>query len=143
MNKNIFWSKLNEFISWSKSLLLSPNLFPQGCCGIQILSILSLGFDLRVSPREADLLIIAGPISKKMIPFIKRIYEQMPNPKWVIGFGACALTGGPFYRSYSVLRGVDEIIPVDFYVSGCPPHPDSLIKAMNMIKEKIRKDKKV
>ena len=103
----------------------------------------SLGFDLKVSPREADLLIVAGPISKKIVPFINMIYEQMPYPKWVIGFGACALTGGPFYMSYSVLKGVDKIIPVDVYVSGCPPSPNSLIKAISMIKEKIKKERKV
>ncbi|MEO0233285.1 MAG: NADH-quinone oxidoreductase subunit NuoB [candidate division WOR-3 bacterium] len=141
MNKSIFWSKLDKFVSWSRSLSLSVNLFPQGCCGVQILSIISSEFDLKVSPRGADLLIVAGPISKKMVPFIKRIYEQMPYPKWVIGFGACALTGGPFYRSYAVLKCLDEIIPVDFYVSGCPPSFDSLIKAINMIQEKIRKEK--
>lgn len=136
-------NKLNEFVLWSRSFSLSKILFPYGCCGVQILSILSLEFDLKFSPREADLLIVAGPISKKMAPFIKRIYEQMPYPKWVIGFGACALTGGPFYRSYSVLKGLDEIIPVDVYVSGCPPDPDSLIRAIKMIQEKIRKEKRI
>ncbi len=143
MNKKIFLSKLNEFISWSRSVSLSSILFPQGCCGVQILTIFSSGIDLKVSPREGDLLIVAGPISKKMVPFINRIYEQMPYPKWVIGFGACALTGGPFYMSYSVLKGIDRIIPVDLYVPGCPPHPYSLVKAINMIKEKIRKEKRV
>lgn len=143
MNKNIFLSKLNELILWSRSFSLSKVLFPYGCCGVQILSTFSLEFDLKFSPREADLLIIAGPISKKMVPFIKGIYEHMPYPKWVIGFGSCALTGGPFYRSYSVLKGIDEIIPVDVYVSGCPPALSSLIKAINIIQEKIKKEKRI
>ncbi len=143
MNKKIFLSKLEKFISWSRSLSLSLNLFPYGCCGIQVLSVLSPEFDFKISPKEADLLIVTGPISKKIVPFIKKIYEEMSSPKWVIGFGACALTGGPFYRSYSILKGIDEIIPVDFYISGCPPDPNSLIRAIKIIQEKIRKEKRI
>jgi NADH-quinone oxidoreductase subunit B len=148
---DIFFGKLEEFVAWSRSYSLWPLTFGLACCAIEMIAATDPKFDLarfgsevfRPSPRQADLMIVAGTVTKKMAPVIKRLYEQMPYPKWVIAMGICASTGGPYYKSYSVVKGVDEIIPVDVYVAGCPPRPESLIKAIIFLQEKIRREKRI
>jgi NADH-quinone oxidoreductase subunit B len=124
-----------------------PLPFATACCGIELMAMASSRYDLarfgaevmRFSPRQADCMIVSGTVTYKMAPLVRRIYNQMPAPKWVIAMGACASSGG-MYRSYATLQGVDRILPVDVYVSGCPPRPEALLDALIALQAKVRRE---
>ena len=122
---------LDELINWGRSNSLWPLTFATSCCGIEFMSV-------GASPRQADVIIVAGTITHKMAPVLKRLYDQMAEPKYVIAMGACSISGGPFKKSYHVVQGVDTIIPVDVYVPGCPPRPESLLYGMMQLQRKVK-----
>jgi NADH-quinone oxidoreductase subunit B len=140
----LFTSRIDELVAWSRKNSLWPMPMGLACCAIELMAMVGPRFDvarfgaeaLRFSPRQADLMIVAGTVTKKMAPAVKKIYDQMPEPKWVISMGACASSGGMFH-SYSTVQGVDEIIPVDIYIPGCPPRPEALIAGILEIQKKI------
>jgi len=143
--ENIFMTKLDAAANWARSNSLWPMPFATACCGIELMATASSRYDLarfgaevmRFSPRQCDLMIVAGRVVMKMLPVLQRIWLQMPEPKWCISMGACACTGGVF-DTYCVVQGVDRFIPVDLYVPGCPPRPEQLIQALIDLQEKIR-----
>ncbi len=138
-------TKLDIAVQWAQSNSLWPMPFGTACCAIEFMSVVSSHYDLarfgaevvRFSPRQSDLLIVAGTVVDKLAPVLKKIYDQMPEPKWVISMGVCASTGG-FYRAYHVVQGIDEIVPVDVYVAGCPPTPENLIFGIMELQKKIQ-----
>src|SRR5215204_2478382 len=143
----ILVSKLDEVINWARSNSLWPFVFGTSCCAIEMMSVASAKYDFsrfgfevaRATPLQADVIIIAGTIVNKMAPVLKRLYDQMPDPKYVIAMGACATSGGPFfYNTYSVVKGADHVIPVDVYIAGCPPRPEALLHALLTLQEKIK-----
>lgn len=144
---NVITTKLDQVVNWGRKYSLWPMPFGTACCAIEFMSALSSHYDLarfgaeavRFSPRQADLMLVAGTINYKMGPILKKIHEQMCEPKWVIAIGACACSGG-FYNNYSVVQGIDEIVPVDVYVPGCPPTPEGLIHGILKLWEKIEKE---
>jgi len=137
-------TKIGSFAKWARKSSLWPMPFGTACCAIEMMGAFASRFDLsrfgaevvRFSPRQADLMIVSGTITYKMASVCRRIYEQMPEPKWVIAMGSCTCGGGPF-DSYAVVQGIDEFLPVDVYVGGCPPRPEALIDAVMKIQKKI------
>ena len=142
-------TKLNALINWGRSNSLWPMPFGTACCAIEMMATLSSRYDLsrfgaeviRFSPRQSDLMIVSGRICIKMMPVLIEIYNQMPEPKWCISMGACASTGGVF-DTYTMIQGVDQFIPVDVYIPGCPPRPESLIDAVMLIQQKIKRNER-
>lgn len=143
-------TRVDAVLDWGRKNSLWPLPFGTACCAIEYMSTVSSVFDVsrfgaevvRFSPRQADLLIVAGTVNYKQAPILKRIYDQMPEPKWVISMGACACSGG-FYNNYCTVQGIDQIIPVDAYVAGCPPRPEALMEALMLIQQRLREDENV
>ncbi len=139
---------LEQTVNWARSNSLWPMLFGLACCAIEMMATQAAHFDLsrfgmelmRASPRQSDLMIVAGRVSRKMAPVLRRLYDQMPEPKWVIAMGDCASCGGVF-NNYAIVQGVDEVVPVDVYVAGCPPRPEALIHGIMKLQEKIKSER--
>ena len=142
--KNFMISTVDYVFNWARKSAVWPMTFGLACCAIEMIASSTSRFDIarfgaevfRPSPRQSDLMIVAGTVTLKMAPVLKRIWDQMPEPRWCIAMGACASTGG-MYRSYATLQGVDNIIPVDVYVAGCPPRPEAVLDALIKIQNKI------
>jgi NADH-quinone oxidoreductase B subunit len=149
-SSTVLTTKLDAVLGWVRKNSLWPIPFGTACCAIEFMSTVSSHYDLarfgaevvRFSPRQSDLMIVAGTITDKMAPVVKRVYDQMAEPKYVISMGSCSNNGGPYWRcGYHVLKGVDEVIPVDIYVPGCPPRPEALLEGILKLQEKIQRDK--
>ncbi|MCI0399071.1 MAG: NADH-quinone oxidoreductase subunit B [Chloroflexi bacterium] len=141
-------ARLEDLVNWGRTNAMWPMLFGLACCAIEMMATQAAHYDasrfgmelMRPSPRQSDLMIVAGRVSRKMAPVLRRLYDQMAEPKWVIAMGDCASCGGVF-NNYAVVQGVDEIVPVDVYVAGCPPRPEALIDGIIALHEKVRGEK--
>jgi NADH-quinone oxidoreductase subunit B len=149
LGDNVFLTTIDNLINWGRSNSVWPLTFATSCCGIEMMAAGASRHDFarfgievyRASPRQADVIVVAGTIVNKMVPVLKRLYDQMPDPKYVIAMGACAISGGPFfYNTYSVVRGVDHVIPVDVYIPGCPPRPEALLYGVMQLQRKIKSE---
>ena len=149
-HQGFFFTTLDPAVNWARKSSLWPLTFGLACCAIEMMSMSAARFDVarfgaevfRGSPRQADLMIIAGRVSQKMAPVIRQLWEQMPEPKWVISMGACATSGGVF-NNYAIVQSVNQVIPVDVYVPGCPPRPEQLLHAILMLQKKIQGERGV
>ncbi|MDQ6919390.1 MAG: NADH-quinone oxidoreductase subunit B [Candidatus Dormibacteraeota bacterium] len=145
LGDNIVTTTIGKVVGWGRGNSVWPAQFGLACCAIEMMHIAGSRNDIarfgseafRASPRQSDLMIVSGRVSQKMAPVLRQVYDQMPDPKWVISMGACASTGGVF-NNYALLQGVDKIVPVDVYVPGCPPRPEDLINAITILQEKIK-----
>ncbi|HBK31228.1 MAG TPA: NADH-quinone oxidoreductase subunit B [Porphyromonadaceae bacterium] len=143
---NIIVGKLDQLINWGRSNSLWPLAFATSCCGVEFMAAAAAHYDLarfgmevtRNSPRQADVMIVAGTIVNKMSPLLRRVYDQMAEPKYVVAMGSCAISGGPFVHSYNVVKGVDKLVPVDVYIPGCPPRPESLFYGLLQLQRKVK-----
>lgn len=143
---NVIVGKLDDIINWGRSNSLWSLTFATSCCGIEFMAVGAARYDFarfgfevtRNSPRQADLIMVAGTITHKMAPVLKRLYDQMAEPKYVVAVGGCAISGGPFKGSYHVLNGVDKILPVDVYIPGCPPRPEAMLYGMMQLQRKVK-----
>jgi len=147
LGNSVFLTTIDNVLNWGRSNSIWPLTFATSCCGIEMMAAGAPRYDFarfgievyRASPRQADLIVVAGTIVHKMVPILKRLYDQMAEPKYVIAMGACAVSGGPFYyNNYSVVRGVDHVLPVDVYVPGCPPRPEALLYGIMQLQRKIQ-----
>lgn len=146
---NVLLGVLDDVINWGRSNSLWPLTFATSCCGIEYMAVGAARYDFarfgfevtRASPRQADFIMVAGTITDKMAPVLKRLYDQMADPKYVIAIGACAVSGGPFRKSYHVVNGVDRILPVDVFVPGCPPRPEAMLYGIMQLQRKMKVEK--
>jgi len=147
-NLGVVTTTLEQVVNWSRTNAMWPMLFGLACCAIEMMAAEGATYDMsrfgmelmRPSPRQSDLMIVAGRVSRKMAPVLRNLYDQMPDPKWVIALGDCAACGGVF-NNYAVMQGVDEVVPVDVYISGCPPRPEALLHGVITLHEKVKKEK--
>ena len=147
-NMGLVTHRLEDLVNWGRTRAMWPMLFGLACCAIEMMASQASDYDLsrfgmelmRPSPRQSDLMIVAGRVSRKMAPLLRRLYDQMPAPKWVIAMGDCAACGGVF-NNYAIVQGVDEIVPVDVYIAGCPPRPEALIHGIMTLHEKVKTEK--
>ena len=147
--RGIFIGSFEDLYNWGRKSSLWPLQFGLACCAIEMIAAAAARFDIarfgaevfRPSPRQADFMIVSGTITKKMAPLVVRLYNQMPEPKYVLAMGACAISGGPFKEGYNVLQGVDRYIPVDVYVPGCPPRPEALLEGLIALQKKIASER--
>ncbi len=147
-NMGVVTTSLEQAVAWSRTNAMWPMLFGLACCAIEMMSAQASNYDMsrfgmelmRPSPRQSDLMIVAGRVTRKMAPVLRKLYDQMPDPKWVIAMGDCASCGGVF-NNYAVVQGVDEVVPVDVFVAGCPPRPEALLHGVMTLHEKIKREK--